>query len=361
MNSKLSNFLLATAAIAAVATPVDACTGITLKSQDGSTITARTVEWAVSVMNTFYVIVPRNENFTSLTPLGKNGMKFTSKYGYVGVAVEQKEFIVEGMNEKGLMAGLFYFPNYGKYLPFEETYKDITLSDFQLVSFVLGECSTVDEVKEAIRKVRVVNIDPRSSTVHWRFTDRSGRQIVLEIVKEEICFYENKLGVITNSPGLEWHWTNLNNYLNLSPGTIPDHSFGPLEIPPFGGGSGMLGLPGDYTSPSRFIRATFYQITAPQMTTSQQTVLEAFHILNNFDIPIGMQFIEGKQPSNMLSATQFTVVSDTKDGKLYYRTMYNSHIRCIHLDNIDFANIIYQYHPLDNNKEQPIEYIVIDK
>lgn len=359
MNTKLSAFLLATVGLSTTQSPIDACTGITLKSKEGATITARTIEWAASVMNTFYVVVPRNQKLQSLTPQGEDGLKFTTKHGYIGLAVEQKEFIVEGINEKGLAAGLFYFPNYGKYQPFNEADKEHSLADFQVVSYVLGACSTVDEVKDALKKVRIINIDPRSSTVHWRFTEPSGRQIVLEIVDETLHFYENKLGVLTNSPGLEWHWTNLNNYLNLNPGTAPEHSFGALTIPPFGGGSGLLGLPGDVTPPSRFVRATFYQITAPQQETNQQTVLQAFHLLNNFDIPVGIQFPMGEAPTDVPSATQFTAVSDTQKCLLYYRTMYNSNIRCIDLKDIDFKNTIYQSHPLDATKQQPIEMIQI--
>ena len=357
MNNRLSTFLLATAGLTAAQVPVDACTGITLKSKEGSTVTARTIEWAVSVMNTFYVVVPRNQTLHSLTPTGDDGMKFTARYGYVGLAVEQKEFIVEGVNEQGLSAGLFYFPNYGKYQSYDETQKDWCLADFQVVSCVLGSCSTVDEVKETLNGVRIINIDPRSSTVHWRFTEPSGRQIVLEIVNEVMHFYDNQLGVLTNSPGIEWHWTNLNNYLNLAPGTAPEHTFGTLKAKPFGGGSGMHGLPGDFTSPSRFVRAAFYQITAPIQATTRQTVLQAFHILNNFDIPTGIQFPWDKVPVDVPSATQFTAVTDTQGKMLFYRTMYNCNIRCIDLKNIDFTRISYQYYPLDAVKQQPIEII----
>ena len=284
MKTKLSALLLATAGLTSLQPPVNACTGITLKSKDGATIAARTIEWAESVMNTMYVVVPRGQELQSLTPSGMDGMKFKTKHGFIGLAVEQKEFMVEGINEKGLSAGLFYFPNYGKYQSFDESQKDKSLADFQLVSYVLAECSTTDEVKKALSKVRVINIDPRSSTVHWRFTEPSGKQIVLEIVNEEMHFYDNPLGVFTNSPGIEWHWTNLNNYINLQPGTLPEHNFGPLEMKSFGHGSGLLGLPGDFTPPSRFVRATFFQITAPQQTNAQESVFQAFHLLNNFDI-----------------------------------------------------------------------------
>lgn len=358
MNTKLSAFLVASIGFA---TPIPhyACTGITLKSKDGATIAARTIEWAESVMNTMYVIVPRNEELQSLTPTGMDGVKFKTKHGYVGLAVEQKEFMVEGINEKGLSAGLFYFPNFGKYQPYDESLKDKCLADFQVVSYVLAECSTTDEVKEALSKVRIINIDPRSSTVHWRFTEPSGKQVVLEIVNEVMHFYDNPLGVFTNSPGIEWHWTNLNNYINLQPGNAPEHNFGPLEAKSLGHGSGMLGLPGDFTPPSRFVRATFFQLTAPQQAHAEGSVFQAFHILNNFDIPAGTELPWGKASADMTSATQFTVASDTHNRMIYYRTMYNSNIRCIDLKRIDFNKVNYHSEPLDKEKKQPVELITI--
>lgn len=358
MNTKLSAIFIASLGLASQI-PANACTGITLKSKDNSVIAARTIEWAESVMNNLYVVVPRNQELQSLTPSGMDGVKFKVKHGFVGLAVEQKEFMVEGINEKGLSAGLFYFPNYGKYQPYDETKKDQCLADFQVVSYVLAECSTIDEVKEALGKVRIINIDPRSSTVHWRFTEPSGRQVVLEIVDEIMHFYENPLGVLTNSPGIEWHWTNLNNYINLEPGNAPEHKFGPLEMKNFGHGSGLLGLPGDFTPPSRFVRAAFFQLTAAQQPTAEESVVQAFHLLNNFDIPTGTEVPLGKASIALPSATQFTVASDTYNRKIYYRTMYNSNIRCIDLKAIDFNRVKYHSEPLDKEKKQPIEMITI--
>ena len=358
MNVKLFTILMASLEIASQV-PVNACTGITLKSKDGTTIVARTIEWAESVMNNMYVVVPRNQELQSLTPSGMDGVKFKTKYGFVGLSVEQKEFMVEGINEKGLSAGLFYFPNYGKYQSYDASQKDKCLADFQLVSYVLAECSTVDEVKEALKKVRIINIDPRSSTVHWRFTEPSGRQIVLEIVNEVMHFYENPLGVLTNSPGLEWHLMNLNNYINLQPGNAPDHPFGPLEMKNFGHGSGLLGLPGDFTPPSRFVRAAFFQLTAAQQPDAQRSVIQAFHLLNNFDIPAGTEMPWGKVLVDMPSATQFTVASDTHNRMIFYRSMYNSNIRCIDLKSINFDKVKYQSKPLDEENKQPIELISI--
>ena len=338
----------------------DACTGITLRTLGGNPVPARTIEWAGNDLESRYAIVPRGYTQRSYLPTGqKEGLEFTARYGYVGLAVQQAEFVVDGLNEAGLAAGLFYFPDYGMYEDYDESQKSSTLSDLQLVSWILGNFSTIDEVKEAIGKVRIVTIDPRGSTVHWRITEPNGRQVVLEIVDRQLRFYENTLGVLTNSPGFEWHLTNLNNYVNLVSGPIKDRKVGDLTLKAFGGGSGLHGIPGDVTPPSRFVRAAFYQATAPKQATSEKAVTQAFHILNNFDIPTGIQFTEGADVPDIPSATQWTVATDIANRCIYYRTMHNSTIRCFDLKKIDFAKVPYQSELLDAGKVQPIEQVKI--
>ena len=175
--------IMAVAATALAAAQLSfACTGITLRTAKGNTVTARTIEWAASDMNSLYVVVPRGYTSQSMTPDGATGMRFKTKYGYVGLAVEQSDFVTEGLNEKGLSAGLFYFPEYGKYEPYSKENASRSIADMQLVSYILGTCATVDEVKEAVSCIKIHPIDPRASTIHWRFTEESGRQIVLEII-----------------------------------------------------------------------------------------------------------------------------------------------------------------------------------
>lgn len=348
------------AAIAVTGTnTANACTGITLTAKDSTKILARTIEWGGSDLNSQYVIVPRGYTAQSYIPGGVDGMKFTSKYGYVGLAVEQKEFIAEGLNEKGLSAGLFYFPKYGKYEDYNAAEKEQSIADLQLVSWILGECANVDEVKDAINKVHVIAIDPRASTVHWRFADTTGRQIVLEIIDGKPIFYENELGVLTNSPDFNWQMTNLNNYVNLFPGSAPSQKLGETELSQFGAGSGFLGIPGDVTPPSRFVRAAFYQATAPVQNTSEETVLQGFQILNNFDIPVGIEFARGQVPVNIPSATQWTSATDMNNLKIYFRSMYNSAIRSIDLKEIDFNKVKYRAVPMDTQKQQPIYNIKV--
>lgn len=351
--------LIAIAIIASQTEISNACTGITLKAKDGSYVVARTIEWGGSFLNSQYVIVPRGHQQQSLVPGEEKGMTFSARYGYVGLSVEQEQFVVEGINEMGLSAGLFYFPNYGQYEEYNADNKNSTISDLQLVSWILGNCKDINEVKKSIPQVHVVAIDPRASTVHWRFADKNGQQIVLEIINGKPIFYENKLGVLTNSPDFNWQTTNLNNYINLSPGSTASKQFGNITLSQFGTGSGFLGLPGDITPPSRFVRAAFYQVSALQGNSAKETVLQCFHILNNFDIPIGAEFPLNNISVDIPSATQWTTATDISNKKIYYRTMYNSNIRCIDLKSIDFTKVKYQCKPLDKIKDEPIQNIVI--
>lgn len=359
----MKKFLITIAAVllgGLYAADADACTGISLTAQDGSQVVARTVEWAATPMHCAYVVAPRGHEHQSYTPTGENGLKYKGVYGYVGIYTEYEPFVVEGVNESGLAAGLFFFPQYGEYAPYDSAHNDKTLCDMQFVSWVLSQFSTIDEVKSAINGIDLVPLDHKIGAVHWRIAQPDGRMVVLEVVAGVPHFYENTLGVLTNAPGFPWHMTNLNNYINLEPGSAPDNTLKPgVTLKPLGHGSGMLGLPGDFTAPSRFVRATFYQTTAPVWDTGFETVVQAFHILNNFDIPIGSQHAKADIPKGLPSATQFTAATDQTAMKFYYRTAWNSNIRCIDLNDIDFVSVQYQSHPLDKVQEQPIEIVHI--
>ena len=338
----------------------NACTGISLQAQDGSNVVARTVEWAATPMQCGYVVAPRKTKLQSFTPSGENGLKYTAVYGYVGVYTEYEPFVVEGVNETGLAAGLFFFPGYGQYAPYNDKHNDRTLCDMQFVSWVLSQFSSIDQVKAGIRNVDVVTLSNKIGSVHWRIVEPDGRMVVMEIVNGVPQFYENELGVITNAPGFQWHMTNLNNYINLEPGSAQDNTIkSGITLQPLGHGSGMLGLPGDFTSPSRFVRAAFFQTTAPAQPTGFDTVVQAFHLLNNFDLPIGIQDAAEDIPKNLPSATQFTAVTDQNAVRLYYRTAWNSTIRCIDLMQINFHSVKFQSHPLDNTQVQPVEMVKV--
>jgi choloylglycine hydrolase len=341
--------------ILGIAHYADACTGITLRAKNNDTVVARTVDWHGDEMNNMYVIAPRGHTQKSLTPDGKmDGHEFTSVYGYVGIAVQTPDFVIDGTNEAGLSAGLFYFPEYGEYPWYNKNDKENSIADFELVAWMLSRFSTIDQIKEAIKDITVTNIDPSASTVHWRITDATGKQVILEFIDGEAHFYDSKVGAISNSPGYPWHITNLNNYINLEPGTSNPKKLGDITLRPFGSDSKMLGLPGDFTPPSRFVRAALLSNYSIPQKDGYESAMKAFHILNNLDVPLGVEFDSGRATNNMPSATQWTIATDLDNKIIYYHTMYNRTIRSIDMNGIDFANVRFQYAPLDSARVQTI-------
>lgn len=351
---------------ALLASNSEACTGITLKTKDNKQIQARTIEWGENVLKSNIIITPRNYKYQAIMPKGENGYSWNGHYGFVGASLVDDNYIGEGVNEVGLSAGMFFFPHYGslsKYLP-EKASESIT--DMNLVSWILSNFSTVDEVKRAIKKIRIVpvmvfddgNVSP---TAHWRVSDAKGNNIVIEIVNGgEVKIYDNKVGVMTNSPDFEWQTTNLNNYVHLRSGGVPTYDGNGQKLFSFGMGAGALGLPGDVTPPSRFVRAFFYVSTSPVAENGYSGVVQAFQILNNFDIPIGLEYQTKKEiPKELITATQWTTAINQTDKEFYYKTMYNSEIRKIDLKKIDFENIKYQILPMDKYKIQPHREIII--
>lgn len=358
MKMKTVTFLMILA-VFGIHRDANSCTGITLKSADGANIVARSVEWANGESPSDYLIVPRGYSEQSALPDGATGgMKFEAFYGYVGLAAE--DYVIEGLNEVGLSAGLFYFPKFGSYPKYNPKEKNTTLSDTQFVAWILGGFETVEDVIAALPTIRITATDPRAETLHWRVADKYGRQIVIEYINGIPMVYENNLGVLTNSPGYPWHITNLNNYINLHSGGVVDHELGNISLSPLGHGTGLLGIPGDMTPPSRFIRATFFQTSAPILETADKTVEQAFHIMMALTIPIGVQYSDSKTVPNIPSATQWTSVTDMTNDRLYYTTMYNPTIRKFDLNTIDFSNVVYQKHPLDAQKSWPIQNAKID-
>ena len=360
MGKKKINFMfLMMLAIVGIHQGASSCTGITLNAQDGSRIVARTVEWANGESPSDYLIVPRGFEKQSMLPDGtRGGMKYTAFYGYVGLASE--DYVIEGLNEAGLSAGLFYFPKVGSYPKYNPSDKNITISDTEFVAWMLGNFETVDDVIAALSGVKVVATDSRAQNLHWRVADKYGRQIVIEYMDGLPMVYENRLGVLTNSPQYPWHITNLDNYINLKPGTSAAHEFGNIKLSPISHGSNMLGVPGDFTPPSRFVRVAFFQNSAPELANAQQAVEQAFTILEAMTIPIGIQFADKTKIPNIPSATQWTSVTDMTNNRIYYTTMYNPIIRKFDLKEIDFTNIKYQQHPLDVIKTRPMIDAEID-
>lgn len=314
----------------------DACTGIRLIAANGTVIRGRTMEFGID-LESEVIVVPRNFERTGTTPQGATGLKWKSKYASVGANGVGLPFLFDGVNEKGLAVGLFYFPTTAKYPAFEPAKAARTLAPWELGSWIAENFATVGEVRLGISNVVVADIVFPAwgivPPVHYVVYDATGASIVIEYVGGQLHVHDNPLGVMCNSPAFDWHMTNLRNYVNLSMEDRPAVKVGSVTLEPFGQGSGMLGLPGDFTPPSRLVRAVAFSTSVLPSPDGPQAVLEAFHILNNFDIPKGAARDGTKDAHGNINAdyTLWTSATDLQARRFYFRTYENSRIRSVDL------------------------------
>jgi choloylglycine hydrolase len=155
----------------------------------------------------------------------------------------------------------------------------------------------------------------------------------------QMNLYDNPLGVVTNAPEFGWHLTNLRNYVNLSAVEVPAIELAELELAPLGAGSGLRGIPGDNTPPSRFVRAVAYTQTARPTTGGLDTVREVFRILDQFQLAVGAAegSDHGSGGEELPASTQWTTAADTANLRYFYHTAWNRRLREIDLNAIDFA------------------------
>lgn len=308
-----------------MAQPAQACTGIRLIAGDGTVVYARTLEFGVNLRSDV-ILVPRGYARVGTTPDGKPGRVWTAKYANLGANADGLPFLVDGLNEKGLAVGLFYFPSMATYQKYSATDASKTVAPWELGSYILENFASVDEVRDHIAELVVpaVVFGPWKSVppVHYVVHDASGKSIVIEYVDGKLDLHDNPLGVITNAPAFDWHMTNLRNYVNFSLTNHPPVKLDGVTLTGFGQGTGMLGLPGDFTPPSRFVRAVAFSQTVLPSMTGDDTVVEAFKILNLFDIPKGAvrEHEKDANGNEIADYTTWTSANDLKAKRFYFRT-----------------------------------------
>ena len=250
------------------------------------------------------------------------------------------DLVVDGMNESGLSFEYLYLPGFTKYqtVPPGQTNRALSYLDFG--HWVLGNFSTVDEVRNALNSIFVFEekLDVLGGMIfplHAAIYDATGRGIVVEFVEGRIDIHENKLGVMTNSPLYDWHITNLRNYVGLRP-TNPEPVIAEgITFNVTGMGAGMFGLPGDITPPSRFVKTAIILEVAIKPANATEAVNLAEHIMNNVDIPLGLS----REPQNgkvVSESTQWVVFKDLTHKVFYYRTYENMTLRAVSLEKLDF-------------------------
>ena len=304
------------------------------------------MEFAIDI-HSDVIMVPRGYTRVGTTPDGKEGLKWKAKYTSVGANGVGLPVLFDGLNEKGLAAGTFYFPTSAGYMPYSAADAGKTIAQWEVGSWILENFASVEEVKANIGNIVVPAVVfggwGFAPEAHYIVHDASGKSIVIEYVGGKLNVYDNPLGVITNTPTFDWHMTNLRNYLNFSMTNAPPVQLGSIKLLPTGQGSGMLGLPGDFTPPSRFVRAVAFSQSVLKPKTGDDAVLEAFHILNQFDIPKGAAREHEKDAHGNILAdyTIWTSANDLKGKRFYFRTYENSQIRMVDLTkmNLDAREI----------------------
>lgn len=327
------------------------CTDFLLLAKDASVVNGRSVEFGTDLRSEL-LVGGRGTQKQSPAPEGRKGYSWTAQYGYVGTSAYNRDIISDGMNERGLSIGALWLPS--------SRYKHDVSQDKALVvdlfaSWVLGTCATVDEVKDGLNNGEVEVwgdiLLEEQSPLHFPIHDAAGRSIVVEFTNRETNIYDNPIGVVTNDPPFPWQITNIENYVGLTNVDAESIKIGLMQLGQPGHGSGMRGVPGDSTPPSRFIRTVYNKHFAEQPATrpenSEEACNLALHLLNTVDIPKGTSAsrpTDGKPPE--YDYPQVVVVKALTDKIFNFRTYDNPTIMTVDLKKVDFSNPFETRYPL---------------
>jgi penicillin V acylase-like amidase (Ntn superfamily) len=306
------------------------CTSITMTTDEQDVLLARTMDFAV-ILEAEPTFIPRKKFVFN----NDDSDNHKNDYAFVGMARQDDEKFVfaDGLNEKGLSCAALYFSGYADYND-QAHDKKYSLAPHDVVPFLLSSCATVREAAEVMENAQVENIALRFLDIvlplHWVVTDATGQSIVIEYIDHDLYIHDNTVGVLTNSPDYTWHITNLRNYTGLSTAQKTEFQLQNVIMRPFGEGAGAIGLPGDFTPPSRFIRAAFLKSALKDIETELDSVTAAFHVLSNVDVPKGIV-----QTTDSYDYTQYTSIMMNSSLKYYYKTYNNQRIRCIDLNEED--------------------------
>ncbi|RJR42621.1 MAG: linear amide C-N hydrolase [Deltaproteobacteria bacterium] len=327
----------------------EACTSIRIKTADGLVFYARTMEGAMDFKSQVTIIAKGTAFQGTLPDNTPKGMKWTAKYGVAGMNAYGQPLLTDGINEMGLAVGNLMFPGYAEYQPFEPGQANATLAQYEVATWLLSSFATAAEVRQAMSKVRVVQ-GPKDVAgimpLHFCVHDAQGNSLVIEYVKGKLHIYDNPLGVMTNSPAFDWMTTYLCNFVNLSATNVPQLDLKGFTLHQFGQGSGMVGLPGDYSPPSRFVRMVALTQAALPVKGAAAGLNLAMTVINNVDIPKGA-VRDQEEKRVMYDITQWAVAADLAAKKYYFHTYANKNWRYVDLPKALKTAKGIQYLPLE--------------
>lgn len=313
------------------------CTATTYKTNDF--YFGRTLDYEFSYGDEV-TVTPRNFPFSF-----RNGEVMKTHYAMIGMAFVAGDYPLyyDAVNEKGLgIAGLNFVGNafYREANPEKDN-----VAQFELIPWLLGQCDSVKSAKTLLNKINITNT-PFSkelplAQLHWLIADRN-EAITVESVKEGLKIYDNPVGVLTNNPPFDEQLFQLNNYMHLSPKT-PKNSFSDkLSLNAYSRGMGALGLPGDLSSQSRFVRVAFVKMNSLSGNSEHESVSQFFHILGAVDQQRGCCEVgEGKY-----EITIYTSCCNADKGIYYYTTYDNHQITAVNMYNEDLDGLCLLRYPL---------------
>ncbi len=281
------------------------------------------------------IITPRNYSF-KFKHLRDNNEHFAM--AGIGITVDDYPLYYEATNEKGLsMAGL-NFSTSAVYNDID-TEKD-NICVFELIPYILGNCSSVDEAREMLNKINIVstsfNDELKTAELHWMISDRD-YSITVECVQEGLKIYYNPVHVLTNNPEFPMQMFNLNNYMSLTR-EEPETRFAEgFDFNKYSRGMGAIGLPGDLSSMSRFVRASFTRLNSVCGEDESESISQFFHILQSVSQTNGCTRV-----GETFEKTIYTSCCNTDKGIFYYTTYNNNQISAvdIHHENLDNNHLI---------------------
>jgi penicillin V acylase-like amidase (Ntn superfamily) len=314
--------IIAAVSVIATVNASFACTAVDIVATDKSVIAGRTMEWAFDMKWTL-VSQPKGTGVVMSAPaaLGLPSSTVATKYSVVGVSagVIPGGALLEGQNSEGVGMSGNFLPGFTEYQPV--TKEDTSyVSILSFGSWALGNHATVAELRAALPKIKVwsdssLPSGPTPPTLHFVFTDRGGDGMIVEYVGGELNIHDNVAKVLTNAPPYEWHLLNARNYLNLTTIGASSRTYGTANVTAIGQGGGVLGIPGDFTPPARFVRAAFMRHNITPPANAGEAIQAIDHILNTVDIPLGIA--QSKEGDQIVSDyTQWVAIKDLTNNKL---------------------------------------------
>jgi choloylglycine hydrolase len=334
--------LIILSALLLVAAPAMACTDFVVKAEDGTIVGGRSMDFGVNDQAKV-TVYPRGKQWSSEAPGKKQGKQWKQRNGFVAFSVLGLEASTDGMNEKGLAAKVLWLPSVG-YQAVPKGSEAKALEVTLVPDWILGTFETVAEVKKALPGVFVWGKELAGlggiPVLHLAVHDAQGNSMVAEWIDGKLNIYDNPLGVMTNEPPLPGHWANMRNYVNLSSKMQPALEINGATFKGTGNGSGLFGLPGDCTPPSRFVRAAVLGKFAYQPKNAEEAVVFARHLLNQVDVMPGIS--RDKTPQGEVADyTQWTAIEDLTNRVLYFADYGDQTLRAVDLKKLDFTRSDY--------------------